>query len=59
MKNNFKISKNSTIPKKINNYLIEKKLFEINLSSIYAATNIYINEKVLIRAFPKFNLSKK
>ena len=59
MSNSWKISKNRAIPTKVNNYLVEQKLFEINSSSFYVGTNTYINEKVLIRIFCKFNLNKE
>ena len=49
MRNSWKISKSRTLPKKVNNYNLGQKLFEINSSSFYVGTNTYINEKVLIR----------
>ena len=58
MKVSFKIQKNNNIPLKINNYIIEQKLFEINISSFYSATNTYIKEKVLIRVFPRNLINK-
>ena len=44
----MKKNKGKEIPKKINNYVINQKLFEIDINSFYIATNIYINEQVLI-----------
>ena len=55
----MKKSKGKGIPKKVNNYIIEQKLFEINISSFYVGTNMYINEKVLIRIFQKNDLNKQ
>ena len=55
----MKKSKGKGIPKKVNNYIIEQKLFEINISSFYVGKNIYINEKVLVRIFQKKDLNKK
>ena len=59
MSTSWKISKSKTVPKKVNNYNIEQKLFEAGSSSFYIGTNTYINEKVLIRIFPKLNLNKE
>ena len=58
MRNSWKISKSRTLPKKVNNYNLGQKLFEINSSSFYVGTNTYINEKVLIRIYSKLNLNK-
>ena len=59
MRNSWKISKSRTLPKKVNNYNLGQKLFEINSSSFYVGTNTYINEKVLIRIYSKLNLNKE
>ena len=59
MRKSLKNTKEKGIPKKINNYIVEKKICEINLSSFNIGTNIYINEKVFIRIFPKNILNKK
>ena len=59
MNSSWKISKSKAVPKKLNNYNVEQKLFEIGSSSFYIGTNTYINEKVLIRIFPKLNLNKE
>ena len=51
MRNSLKKTKEKEkgIPKKINNYTIDQKLFETNSCSFYSANNTYISEKVLIR----------
>jgi serine/threonine protein kinase len=54
MKKPLKIQKENAIPKKINNYKVEQKLFDLNTNSFYVGINTYINEKVLIRIFPKY-----
>ena len=59
MRNSWKFSKSRTVPKKVNNYNVGQKLFEINSSTFYVGTNIYINEKVLIRIYSKLNLNKE
>lgn len=58
MKKSLKIQE-KVIPKNINNYKVEHKLFEINSNPFYVGINTYINEKVLIRIFPKNNLNNK
>ena len=58
MKNSVKNPKNNKIPKNINNYILEQKLFEINISSFYSAINTYIGQKVLIRIFPRNVINK-
>ena len=55
MKKALKIPKEKVIPKIINNYKVEQKIFELNTNYFYAGINTYINEKVLIRIFPKYN----
>ena len=58
MRKSLKIQQ-KVIPKIINNYKVEHKLFEINSNPFYVGINTYINEKVLIRIFPKNNLNNK
>ena len=55
----MKKNKGKEIPKKINNYVINQKLFEIDINSFFIATNIYINEQVLIRIISRNDLNKK
>ena len=54
----LKKTKGKEIPKKINNYVINQKLFEIDINSFYIAINIYINEKVLIRIISRNDLNQ-
>ena len=55
MRNSLKKTKEKEkgIPKKINNYTLDQKLFETDSCSFYSANNTYINEKVLIRIFSR------
>ena len=59
MKKPLRNQKDNVLPKKINNYKLEQKFFELNESKFYVGINTYINEKVLIRIFPKNNFNSK
>ena len=51
MNSSWKISKNKTVPKKVNNYNVEQKLFEINSNSFYTGTNTYTYTGIKIPPF--------
>ena len=58
MSNSLKLSHNPGLPNKINNYKLDEKNFEILGEMYFSATNIYINEKVLIRIIEKEQFNK-
>ena len=46
-------------PKSIKNYKIDKEIYQLSNVTLYSATNIDINEKVLIHIFPKEEIKSK